>query len=94
MSSLFEHQIHQNTIYTSNGRYSIHINKNSSIGLKTFFTVWFRNNQRRSACTTKPWYPRRSPMLVMFRPMTSLGHQEGQTVFREGPKFLDYIFYF
>ena len=37
MSSLLEHQIHQNIIYTSNRRHSIHINKNSSIGLiKTF----------------------------------------------------------
>jgi len=36
MPSLFEHRIHQNNIYTSNRRHSIHINKNSSIGLKNF----------------------------------------------------------
>jgi len=65
MPSLFEHQIHQNIIYTSNRRHSIHIN--SSIGLKNFFTVWCRNNRRRSACTTKLWHSRRSPMLVMLR---------------------------
>jgi len=40
MPSLFDHQIHQNNIYTSNGRYSIHKNKNYCIGLKTFFAVW------------------------------------------------------
>jgi len=34
MPSLFEHEIHQNIIYTSNRCYSIHIHKNSSIGLK------------------------------------------------------------
>jgi len=32
--SLFEHQVHQNIIYTSYRRYSIHINKKSSMGLK------------------------------------------------------------
>jgi len=48
MPSLFEHQIHQNITYTSNRRHSMHINKNSSIGL----TVWCRNNRRCSACTT------------------------------------------
>jgi len=36
MPSSFEHQFHQNIIYTSNRRYSIHINKNSSIGLENF----------------------------------------------------------
>jgi len=36
MLSLFEHQIHQDTVYTSSRRHSIHINRNSSIGLKQF----------------------------------------------------------
>jgi len=36
MPSLFEHRIHQNIFYTSNKRHSIHINKNSSKGLKNF----------------------------------------------------------
>jgi len=39
MPSLFEHQIHQNIIYTSNRRYSIHINKNSCIVLKLFYSL-------------------------------------------------------
>jgi len=60
MLSLFEHQIHQNIIYTSNRRHGIHINKNSSLGLKNLFTVWCRNNRQRSACTTKLWHWRRS----------------------------------
>jgi len=67
MPSLLEHQIRQNIIYTSNRRYSIHINKNSSVGLKNFFTIWCRNNQRRSTCTTKLWRSRSSPVLVMLR---------------------------
>jgi len=46
----FEHQIHQNIIYTSDKLYSIHINKNCSLGLKNVFTVWCRNNRRRSPC--------------------------------------------
>jgi len=54
MPSLFEHQIHQNIVYTGNWRYSIHINKNSSIGLQNIFTVWCRNNRRSSTCTTNP----------------------------------------
>jgi len=66
MPSLFEHQIHQNIIYTSNRRHSIHINKNSSIGLKTFLH-WCCNNRRRSACTTKLWHSWRSPVLVTLR---------------------------
>jgi len=66
MPSLFEHQIHKSIIYASNRRHSIH-NKNSSISLKSFFAVWCRNNRRRSACTTKLWHSRRSPMLVMLR---------------------------
>jgi len=40
------------------------MNKNSSIGLKILFTVWCRYNRRRSACATKLWHSRRSPMLV------------------------------
>jgi len=44
MPSLSEHQIHQNITYTSNRRHSIHKNKNSRVGLKKFFTVWYRNN--------------------------------------------------
>jgi len=38
MPSLFEHQIHQNIIHTSNMGHSIHINKKSGISLKKFFT--------------------------------------------------------
>jgi len=68
MPNLFEHQIHLNIIYTSNRRYSIHINKISSIGLKNFFTVWCINIRRSFTCTTKLWRSRRSPMLVMLRP--------------------------
>jgi len=67
MPSLLEHQIHQSVIYTSNRRHSIHINKNSSIGLKKLFTVWCLNNRRRSACTIKLCHSRRSPMLVYLR---------------------------
>jgi len=48
------------------GRYSIHINKNSSIGLKNVFTVWCCNNRRRSPCKTKLWRSQRLPMLVML----------------------------
>jgi len=40
MPSLLEHQFHQNINYTSKRGNSIHINKNSSIGLKNFFTLW------------------------------------------------------
>jgi len=36
MPIIFEHQVHQTIIYTSNRRYSIHTNKNSRIGLKNF----------------------------------------------------------
>jgi len=57
MPSLFEHQIHR-IIYTSNRRHSIHLNKNSSVGLINFFTVWCRNNRRRYPCTTKLWHSR------------------------------------
>jgi len=67
MPSSFEHQIHQIIIYTSNRRRRMHINKKSSIGLKNSFTVWCRNNRRRSTCTTKLWHLRRSPMSVMLR---------------------------
>jgi len=61
MPSLFDHQIHQNNIYTSNGRYSIHKNKNYCIGLKTFFAVWCRNNRRSSTRATNLWRSRWSP---------------------------------
>jgi len=50
------HQIHRNTVYASNRRYSIHTNKNSSIGLKNFFTVWCCTNRRSSTCTTNLWH--------------------------------------
>jgi len=53
MQSVPEHQIHQDIIYTSNRRHSIHTSKNSSIGLKNVFAVSYRNNRRRSACTAK-----------------------------------------
>ena len=39
MPSFFEHQIHQSIIYTSDRRHSIHLNKNSSIGLKLFYRL-------------------------------------------------------
>jgi len=66
MPSLFESQIYQNIIYTSNKRHSVHVNKNSSIGLKKFL-VLCRNNRRRAACTTKLWHSPSSPMFVMLR---------------------------
>jgi len=47
MPSLFESQIYQNIIYTSNKRHSVHVNKNSSIGLKKFL-VLCRNNRRHA----------------------------------------------
>jgi len=67
MLSSLEDEIHQNIICTSDRCQSIHINKNSSIGLKNFFTDWCRNNRRRSAWTTKFWLSRRPPILVMLR---------------------------
>jgi len=37
MPCLFEYHIHENIFYTSNRPYSIHINRNSCIGLKCFY---------------------------------------------------------
>jgi len=53
MPSLFEHQIHQDIIYISNRRYSIHINENLNISLENVFTVRFCYNRWSSTCTTK-----------------------------------------
>jgi len=49
------------TIYASNRHCNIYVNKNSSIGLQHFFTVWCRSNRRSSTCTTKLWRSRKSP---------------------------------